>query len=165
MAIAARTALVFGWCWDTNSTKRSIETLLLVAQKAVDELGWHKNTARVVGALRLLFWHLLQPLMYFWIFFSFSDQIRYRSELQYRLGLAVAASVLPVLVPFWLGAGLALAATVGLDGFRLARLPWPTVERRVQQALSLGEWQEVTLTLVGSLRRPRGRARSVEDLR
>jgi hypothetical protein len=56
--------------------------------KAVVDLGWHKNTARAVGVLRLLFWHMMQPVMYCWVFFSFSDQI---NERMYHLGLVVMA--------------------------------------------------------------------------
>ena len=68
--------------------------------------------------------------------------------------LAVLASAVPSLVPFWTGVGLALVAALIVDGVRLARLPWPTVTRTVPQALSLSEWQDVTLTVSGSLKHP-----------
>ena len=56
-------------------------------QKAVEELGYHKNTARAVAGIRLVFWHLMQPAMYFWVFYSFADEI---DETQYKMGAAVA---------------------------------------------------------------------------
>lgn len=51
-------------------------------------MGWTPQMAITVGAMRLLLWHWLQPVMYFWVLYTFSSDI---SKLQLGFGLAVAA--------------------------------------------------------------------------
>lgn len=67
------------------------------------------------------------------------------------LALAVVAAFVPAVSAFWMGAGVAVLVAVAVDAVLLRRLPWPTTTRTLPNALSLGEWQEVTLTVQGSL--------------
>jgi hypothetical protein len=54
--------------------------------KARRELGYSACMGSLVGASRLFFWHLMQPAMYAWVLYSYSEQI---DGLQLKLGYAV----------------------------------------------------------------------------
>jgi hypothetical protein len=56
--------------------------------KARKELGYSACMALLVGASRLFFWHLMQPAVYAWVLYSYSEQI---DALQLKLGCAVLA--------------------------------------------------------------------------
>ena len=55
---------------------------------ALAALGWSQSMGRAVGALRLVFWHWLQPGMYALSLYAYWDEI---DATQQKLGLVVAA--------------------------------------------------------------------------
>ena len=56
-------------------------------EKAIKELGIHKNTAVFIACIRLLFWHWLQPFLYAFVFFAYYDLL---DVVQRILGFIVA---------------------------------------------------------------------------
>ena len=50
-------------------------------------VGWSERTALAVGAIRLFFWHLAQPALYFFVLYLYCDVI---SPLQLGFGICVA---------------------------------------------------------------------------
>ena len=70
---------------------------------ALAALGWSPRMGRAVGALRLVFWHWLQPGMYALSLYAYWDQI---DATQQKLGLVVGAreALYPLLtlVALWL---------------------------------------------------------------
>jgi hypothetical protein len=66
---------------------------------AVVNLGFHPNTARAIAVLRLFFWHLMQPVLYIWILYSYYDQLDWSQQL---LGACVGVrEALYVLLLLW----------------------------------------------------------------
>ena len=90
---------------------------------ALAALGWSQSMGRAVGALRLVFWHWLQPGMYALSLYAYWDEI---DATQQKLGLVVAAR--EALYPL-----LTLVALWARPIFLLANLSSP--ENRVKSFL------------------------------
>ena len=110
--------------------------------RALDELGWNQSTGISVALLRCFLWHLMQPVMYFWVLYSFGDKI---DPLQTKLGYVVAAreAVYVLLVLY----GACCRATFLLVNLN-ARSNW---EARLQEKLMyvLAPEKTVVMMLMG----------------
>jgi uncharacterized protein (DUF58 family) len=68
------------------------------------------------------------------------------------LGVLASLHWLPLMA--WLGAGAALSLVALFDGWRLRRMPSPTLQREVMPVMPLGPEARVTLQLRSTVRRP-----------
>ena len=73
---------------ELNADDISINNCKMSWDAALAALGWSQNMGCAVGALRLVFWHWLQPGMYALSLYAYWDEI---DATQQKLGLVVAA--------------------------------------------------------------------------